>query len=92
MRADKSAIKERSSYNLAAISFNPEEITAAIKKHIPEFSISYHPDFRQIIADSWPQSIDDTKARSDWGWEHEFDLASMTNEMFINLKEIKEYY
>ncbi|NAS31909.1 NAD-dependent epimerase/dehydratase family protein [Flavobacteriaceae bacterium R38] len=86
MQADKANIKERSSYNLAAISFAPEEVTAAIKKHIPEFTISYDPDFRQKIADSWPQSIDDAKARSDWGWKHEFDLASMTKAMLTNLK------
>ncbi len=86
MQADKEKVKIRSSYNLAAFSFNPEEITASIKKHIPEFSISYEPDFRQAIADSWPQSIDDTEAQKDWGWKSEFSLDEMTEIMLGNLK------
>src|SRR5690554_8022260 len=76
MEADKEDIKIRSSYNLAAMSFDPEEITASIKKHIPEFKISYEPDFRQQIADSWPQSIDDSDAKKDWGWESKITLRS----------------
>ncbi|HSN47744.1 MAG TPA: hypothetical protein VLR29_03195, partial [Flavobacterium sp.] len=79
-------IKIRSSYNLAAMSFTPTEIAAEIKKHIPEFTISYNPDFRQKIADSWTASIDDSKAREDWDWHHEFDLESMTVDMLKNLK------
>lgn len=85
MEADASKISVRSSYNLTAISFNPAEIAAEIKNHIPEFTISYHPDFRQAIAESWPQTIDDSAARKDWGWKHKYDLASMTE---IMLKEI----
>jgi len=86
MDAKNSKIKIRSSYNLAGISFEPEEIAASIRKHIPEFEISYEPDFRQAIADTWPQSIDDTQAREDWGWEHRFDLAAMTKIMLENLR------
>ncbi|MBA4319388.1 MAG: NAD-dependent epimerase, partial [Flavobacterium sp.] len=86
MQAPAEEIKIRSSYNLAAMSFTPTEIAAEIKKHIPEFTISYNPDFRQKIADSWPASIDDSKARDDWNWHHEFDLESMTVDMLKNLK------
>jgi nucleoside-diphosphate-sugar epimerase len=86
MQAPADAIKIHSSYNLAAMSFTPETIAAEIKKHIPDFEISYHPDFRQKIADSWPASIDDTNARRDWGWRHEYDLASMTEDMLEHLK------
>ncbi|MEZ4857245.1 MAG: NAD-dependent epimerase/dehydratase family protein [Flavobacteriaceae bacterium] len=86
MEAPSKKIKVRSAYNLAAISFNPEEITQSIKKHIPDFSISYDPDFRQAIADSWPQSIDDSEAREDWGWKHQFSLEDMTKIMIDNLK------
>ena len=87
MEAKKNNVKIRSAYNLAAVSFNPEEIAASIKKHIPEFEISYEPDFRQAIADSWPQSIDDTAAREDWGWEHKYSLDNMTEIMLDNLKD-----
>lgn len=86
MEAPATKIKNRSAYNLAAISFNPEEITESIKKHIPDFTIEYEPDFRQAIADSWPQSIDDTEARNDWEWEHQFSLEEMTKIMIENLK------
>jgi len=86
MQADKASIKTRTAYNLAAISFTPEEIAAEIKKHIPEFEISYKTDFRQQIADSWPQVIEDAKARRDWGWNHQFDLELMTKEMLKNLQ------
>ncbi len=86
MEAPAEQVKIRSSYNVAGMSFNPEEITAEIKKHIPEFSISYKPDFRQAIADSWPQSINDAEAREHWGWKPEYDLAKMTKEMLDNLK------
>lgn len=89
MLAAKEDVKIRNAYNLAAISFNPEEIAASIQKHIPDFAITYEPDFRQAIADSWPQSIDDNEARKDWGWEHEVNLDQMTQTMIENLK--KEY-
>lgn len=87
MQAPKEQIKIRSSYNLSAISFTPKEIAAEIKKHIPEFTITYNPDFRQKIADSWPSSIDDSRAREDWKWQHEFDLDKMTRVMLENLKK-----
>jgi nucleoside-diphosphate-sugar epimerase len=86
MEAPSEKIKTRTSYNLSSMSFSPEEIAAEIKKHIPEFSISYSPDYRQAIANSWPQSIDDNEARRDWGWKHEYDLAAMTTDMLENLK------
>ena len=85
MDAKPEQIKIRSSYNLAAMSFTPEDITLEIKKFIPDFEISYHEDFRQRIADSWPQSIDDSKAKEDWGWEHKFDLHTMSEDMLNNL-------
>lgn len=87
MEADKEDVKIRSSYNLAGMSFDPEDVTASIKKHIPEFKISYEPDFRQDIADSWPQSIDDSEARKDWGWESKISLDEMTEIMLTNLKD-----
>ncbi|CAL2087938.1 Uncharacterized epimerase/dehydratase SAR0558 [Tenacibaculum sp. 190524A05c] len=86
MEADSKDIQIRTSYNLGAISFTPEEITNEIKKHLPDFEISYNPDFRQDIANSWPQIIDDSKARQDWNWSHDFDLASMTEEMLKNIQ------
>ena len=86
MQTDASNIKTRTAYNLAAISFTPQEIAGEIKKHIPEFKISYRTDFRQQIADSWPQVIDDSEARQDWNWKHQFDLELMTKEMLKNLQ------
>lgn len=86
MQAPKDSIKIRSSYNLAAMSFNPKEIADSIKKHIPDFEISYKPDFRQGIAETWPQTIDDSDARKDWGWEHKYSLEDMTKDMLENLK------
>lgn len=74
-------------YNLSGMSFSPKEIAAAIQKHIPEFKIDYNPDFRQAIADGWPKSIDDTAARNDWGWKHNFDLESMTVDMLAYLRK-----
>lgn len=85
MEAPESSIKIRSAYNLAAFSFNPEEIAASIKKYIPAFTISYEPDFRQAIADSWPQTINDDDARKDWGWKHSYSLEQMTQDMLENL-------
>lgn len=86
MDAEEEDIKIRSSYNLAGISFNPEEISESIKKHLPDFEISYEPDFRQEIADTWPQSIDDSKAQEDWGWENKFSLDNITQIMLDSLK------
>ena len=87
MQSPKEKIKIRSSYNLAAMSFTPTEIAEEIKKFIPEFTITYHPDFRQKIADSWPASIDDSAAREDWNWSHQFDISSMTKDMLDHLKK-----
>lgn len=88
MDAPKDSIKNRMSYNLAAMSFSPKEIAEAIKKRIPEFTISYAPDFRQKIADSWPSKIDDSEARKDWGWQPEYDLEAMTDVMLEMLKTV----
>jgi nucleoside-diphosphate-sugar epimerase len=87
MQADASKIKIRSSYNLSGFSFSPKEIAEEIRKYIPNFEISYKPDSRQQIADSWPQSIDSQEAKKDWGWEPEYDLVSMTKDMLDNLKK-----
>jgi len=87
VEAPAEKVKIRSSYNLSGIGFDPKTLAAEIKKHIPGFTISYKPDFRQQIAESWPGSIDDSEARTDWGWKHEYDLAKMTD---IMLKEIKK--
>lgn len=81
MQAPASQIKQRSSYNLGGVSFTPQQLAEEIKKHIPTFKISYEPDFRQSIADSWPNSVDDSVATKDWGWKHEFDLAKMVTIM-----------
>ncbi|GGK43235.1 MULTISPECIES: NAD-dependent epimerase/dehydratase family protein [Flavobacteriaceae] len=78
-------VKIRSSYNLAAISFTPEEIANEIKTKIPAFKIKYHSDFRQAIADSWPKSIDDSRARSDWDWQHKYNLKKISQTMLDNL-------
>lgn len=85
MEAPAEKIKIRSSYNLSAMSFTPKEIAAEIQKHIPDFSISYKPDFRQQIADSWPQSIDDSRARADWGWKNQYNLQDMVVDMLKNI-------
>ncbi len=89
MEAPAEKISVRTSYNLSAMSFSPEEIAAEVKKYIPGFTIHYEPDYRQAIADSWPQSIDDSVARKDWGWNHEFDIAKMSKDMMENLGKIK---
>ena len=88
MNADANKVQIRSSYNISGISFSPEDISNEIKKHITNFSISYSADFRQKIADSWPNSIDDSIAKKDWGWETQYDLSKMTSEMIHNLKAI----
>ncbi|MFN8291862.1 MAG: NAD-dependent epimerase/dehydratase family protein [Chitinophagaceae bacterium] len=87
MEAPADQISVRTSYNISGMSFSPKEIAAAIKKHIPEFTISYKPDYRQAIANSWPQSIEDKVARGDWGWKEEYDLSAMVEDMLVNLKK-----
>jgi len=87
MEADANKISVRTSYNLSAMSFSPRDIATEIKKHIPDFSISYNTDYRQAIADSWPQSIDDSTARRDWGWKEEYDLERMTRDMLQNMNK-----
>ncbi len=85
MEADLSGLKHHSDFNMAAMSFSPAELVAEIKKHIPEFTCEYEPDFRQAIADSWPMTIDDSAAREEWGWEPDYDLAAMTADMLEKL-------
>ncbi len=85
MEAPAEKIKVRTSYNLSGMSFSPVEIGDEIRKHIPGFQLDFKPDYRQQIADSWPKSIDDSKASEDWGWKPEFDLAKMTAYMLMNL-------
>ncbi len=87
MEAPAEKISVRTSYNVSSMSFSPKEISAEIKKHIPGFDISYKPDYRQNIANSWPQSIDDSVARKDWGWMEEYDLSKMTKDMLDNLEK-----
>lgn len=87
MDADPKRLKHRNGFNLAAMSFTAGELAAEIRKHIPEFLCSYEPDERQAIADSWPNSLDDSAARSEWGWRPSFDLATMTEEMLSTLRQ-----
>lgn len=87
MQVPAEEIKIRSSYNISAMSFDPAQIANEIKKHIPDFSMSYNPDFRQAIADNWPASIDDAEARNDWNWSNAFTLENMVTDMLENLKE-----
>jgi nucleoside-diphosphate-sugar epimerase len=87
MEADLSKVPYRIAYNFSAMSFCPREIFEEIRKRMPEFKISYKPDFRQKIADSWPKSIDDSQARWDWGWKHEYGLSEMTDAMLENLRK-----
>lgn len=87
MEAPKESIKNRSSYNLAGISFSPAELTAAIQKHCPDFQVTYAPDERQAIAAKWPNSIDDAPARTDWGWEPQFRMEELVETMLEKLRE-----
>ena len=87
MEADPKKITIRTSYNFAAINFSPKELAAEIKKIDPEFVCTYAPDHRQKIANTWPQSIDDSQARADWGWQHRYDLAGMTKALYDNIKK-----
>ncbi|MBC2838491.1 NAD-dependent epimerase/dehydratase family protein [Robiginitalea sp. SC105] len=89
MRADGDSLGVRSSYNLNAMSFSPAELAGAIRREIPSFEIAYEPDFRQDIADSWPSSIDDSQARSDWGWRPEYDLEKTTSAMLRELRALQ---
>jgi len=87
MEAPAEQVKIRSSYNLAGISFTPKQIAEEVSKHIPNFEMTYNTDFRQVIAESWPSSIDDSHAKKDWGWETKYDLEKMTSDMMRNLKK-----
>lgn len=87
MHAPAEQVKIRTSYNVGALSFTPKQIGQEIAKQIPGFTLDYAPDFRQAIADSWPASVDDSHARNDWNWKPEFDLASMSTDMILNLKK-----
>lgn len=87
MEVKSELIQVRSSYNISAFDFTPAELTEEIRKHIPEFKISYKPDFRQELANGWPSSIDDSAARLDWGWRNEYSLEMMTSDMLSHLAE-----
>lgn len=89
MQAPAEKIKIRSSYNLAAFSFGPQQLADEIKKHLPAFKIIYKPDYRQPIAETWPQSIDDSQARSQWGWKHRYDLSRMAEDMLYHIGQLK---
>lgn len=85
MQAPLASLSVPDAYNLGAMSFTPAELAAAITRHLPSFTIDYAPDYRQVIADSWPGHLDDTAARRDWGWNHEYELAAMTRDMLLHL-------
>ena len=87
MEAPKEGITMRTSYNIAGVSFSPSEVVAEIRKLYPDFDVVYNPDFRQEIASKWPKSIDDSKARQDWGWEPSYDLEGITTTMIQQLKK-----
>ena len=87
MDAPADQISVRTTYNVSGMSFSPKEIGASIQKHVPDFTLSYKPDSRQQIADSWPQSIDDSVANKDWGWKPQYDLSLMTKDMLENLRK-----
>jgi nucleoside-diphosphate-sugar epimerase len=86
MDAPTEKVKIRSSYNLGGISFKPKELAEEIRKELPNFNINYEPDFRQAIADSWPNSIDETHAQKDWNWKHTFDLKAIVKTMLDKVK------
>ena len=90
METDAVKISVRTSYNVSGISFSPQEIALAIKQYLPDFKMSYKPDYRQAIAESWPQSVDDAHARNDWGWKPEYDLVKLTTDMWKNLHLTRE--
>ncbi len=87
MHAPKEKISIRTSYNIAGVQFAPEELVREIARHNPRFTCEYEPDSRQKIADSWPRTIDDSQARKDWGWKHDFDLPKLTDIMYEQIKK-----
>ena len=87
MNTDLNSLKHHADFNLAAISFSPRELAEEIKKHLPKFTITYKPDHRQAIADSWPKSIDDSAAREEWGWKPNYDLSAMVKDTIDVLEE-----
>ncbi|HRG89622.1 MAG TPA: NAD-dependent epimerase/dehydratase family protein [Chitinophagales bacterium] len=89
MEAPVEKISTRSGYNFSGFSIAPKDVVAEIRKHIPEFEVTYKPDFRQHIAESWPQSIDDSVAQKDWGWKPEYDLAKMAQDMIVNIRAMQ---
>lgn len=91
MEAPSEKIKIRTGYNIGALSVSPDLLAKSIRKHVPEFEISYKPDFREAIAQNWPQSIDDSAARTDWGWQHAFGIESMTADMLKNLRLLQQH-
>jgi nucleoside-diphosphate-sugar epimerase len=88
MDAPEENIKLRTSYNISGVSFTPKTLSEAIRKEIPDFTISYNPDYRDKIAKSWPSSLDDSMARNDWGWKPDYDLESLVNDMLVNLRQV----
>ncbi|MBL0104773.1 MAG: NAD-dependent epimerase/dehydratase family protein [Bacteroidetes bacterium] len=92
MNADAKQVKIRSSYNVAAMSFTPAQLADEIRKHIPDFKITYKPDVRQQYADSWPKSIDDSCARTDWKWHAEYDLCRMTEDMLVHIQAMVQHH
>jgi len=87
MEADPANLNHRNAYNVTAMAFDPEEIAAEIRKHLPDFELGYeHDPVRQAIADSWPDRMDDSAAREDWGWDPKYDLAAMTEDMLRSLR------
>ena len=85
MEAPAAQVRIRSAYNVAGLSFNPAQLAQAIRQQLPQFEIVYQPDDRQDIADSWPQSLDDTQARTDWNWHAEIGLDQMVRDMLENI-------
>jgi nucleoside-diphosphate-sugar epimerase len=87
MEADLASLKHHSDFNVGSMSFSAGELAASIKKYVPDFEVTYEPDFRQAIADSWPRSLDDGAARAEWGWAPAYDLDAMTQDMLEKLRE-----
>jgi nucleoside-diphosphate-sugar epimerase len=85
MQAEFSTLKHHCDFNVGAMSFSAGELAASIKKYMPDFTVTYNPDFRQKIADSWPNAVDDSAAREEWGWKPSFDLDAMTKDMLENI-------